>query len=86
MLGNAPSDSEAALYSLYASQIATIVWSYLNDPANSKEQGGNSLRPVIVGLALKRAPSVDGGQSVTDQKRTTFTAIMEMVVELLQKH
>lgn len=65
----APGDQP--LLSLYASQIATLVWA-----AESGPLGTGASRPVIVGLALK------GGGS---ENPTVFHGIMGLVREVLQR-
>ncbi|VDB83124.1 unnamed protein product [Peniophora sp. CBMAI 1063] len=59
------------LLSLYASQIATLVWA-----AESGPLGAGASRPVIVGLALK-------GGGTEDPKE--FRGIMSLVREVLQR-
>jgi len=66
------------LYSLYASQIATIVW--LHGSASEE----TSRRSVVVGLALKPLKDVDD-MEVTDGQRKTFYGIMETLRQVLQQ-
>ncbi|KAJ7774498.1 hypothetical protein DFH07DRAFT_865827 [Mycena maculata] len=73
LLGNAPSQHLQTLHSLYAAQIATIVWTAgLNNPLEV------SRKSVIVGIALRKS---DGEN--TDNERSTFTRVMSMVFELV---
>ena len=65
-----------SLYSLYASQIATIVWL-----AESEGLLGVSHRGVIVGIALKKR---SGGSGVTAEDTETFRSVMDMVYEVVQ--
>ncbi|GBE82165.1 hypothetical protein BKA93DRAFT_219783 [Sparassis latifolia] len=79
LLGNAPSDRLHTLYSLYASQIATVLWA---------EEAGNLLqgdrRGVVVGIALhKTAETEDDG--LTEHEREVFHGVMDMVRDLLRR-
>ncbi|KAF8350643.1 hypothetical protein F5887DRAFT_310469 [Amanita rubescens] len=78
LIGSAPSDHMRTLYSLYVSQIATIVW--LHGSASEE----TSRRSVVVGLALKPLKDVDD-MEVTDGQRKTFYGIMEMLRQVLQQ-
>jgi len=78
LLGSAPSDHMRILHSLYASQIATIVW--LQGSTNAE----GSRRSVVVGLALKPLKDADDTE-ITDGQRKTFYGIMEMLQQLLQQ-
>lgn len=64
LLGSPP---DAALHDLYVSQISTLVWWAL-------QLAHAPRRPVVVGLALKRI-----GEGVSEEERTRFGGIMEMV-------
>ena len=66
-----------SLYSLYASQIATIVWL-----AESEGLLGVSHRGVIVGIALKKR---SGGPGVIAEDTETFRSVMDMVYEVVQQ-
>ncbi|KAF8481410.1 hypothetical protein JB92DRAFT_3038627 [Gautieria morchelliformis] len=48
LLGSGPSEHIQTLHSLYASQAGTLVWL-------SAEGNGGERRPVVVGIALKKA-------------------------------
>lgn len=78
LLGGAPSDHMRILHSLYASQIATIVW--LQESTNAE----GSRRSVVVGLALKPMKDADNTE-ITDGQRKIFYGIMEMLQQLLQQ-
>ncbi len=69
-MGGAPSEHTATLYSLYVSQIATIVWAHTRDLADR--------RPVIVGLALKKAADI-ADEQLREMERNTFTGVMRIV-------
>lgn len=74
LLGSAISEELRALQALYASQVATIVW--------TMESSGlleGSRRPVVVGIALKH------NSSGINDTRGTYLDIMKMLVELLQQ-
>ncbi|TFK42514.1 hypothetical protein BDQ12DRAFT_676335 [Crucibulum laeve] len=77
LLGTAASQHMQTLHSLYAAQIATIVWT-------EKSQGGLEAlrRSVVVGLALKKS---DGNEDtgVTQGEKTLFESVMEMLQDLL---
>lgn len=66
------------LYSLYTSQIATLIWWTLQETSSPR-------RPVVVGLALAKAPrrgSGDDGEDedqVDDMEREKFLGVMEMI-------
>ncbi|TFY72666.1 hypothetical protein EVG20_g346 [Dentipellis fragilis] len=78
LLGSAPSAHEQQLHSLYASQIATLVWT-----AQQPELLNDMRRSVIVGVALKRQdPGVEDSQK---RETETFLGVMDMTRELLQK-
>ncbi|THH20775.1 hypothetical protein EW146_g627 [Bondarzewia mesenterica] len=80
LLGNAPSPETQPLYSLYASQIATIIWT-----AESDGLLGSSRRGVIVGIALKRRTGTPGESANADDTET-FLSVMDMVFELLEQN
>jgi len=71
LLGNAPSEHMQTLHSLYASQIATIVWT-----AESEGSLEVHRRDVVVGIALRKS---DGG----DGERKVFVGIMALLRDLL---
>ena len=78
LLGSAPTDHLRTLYALYASQVATIVW--------TAEAGGlmdERRRSVIVGLALKKSgEEEDQGLSIAEKE--TFHQVMGMVRDLVK--
>ena len=78
LLGSVPSDHMRILHSLYASQIATIVW------LQGSTSAEGSRRSVVVGLALKPLKDADDTE-ITDRQRKTFHGIMEMLQQLLQQ-
>ncbi|PPR03619.1 hypothetical protein CVT24_007736 [Panaeolus cyanescens] len=73
LLGSASSEDLQTLHSLYAAQIATIIWT---DELNRK--GDDSRRSVVVGLALAK---VDDDEKI----REVFQSIMSMLLEVLDK-
>lgn len=76
LLGSAPSEYMHNLYSLYASQIATIIWTM-----ESEGSLVSSRRSVVVGLALRKS---DGTSSmgVTERERSVFHGVMTMLSDL----
>ena len=72
LFGNAPSQDRQTLYSSYAAQIATLVW--------TSDQMGASRNPVVVGIALK-PPRSSEGPSGTD--RATFLRVMDLIRDAL---
>ncbi|KAF4615031.1 hypothetical protein D9613_003115 [Agrocybe pediades] len=78
LLGGSPSPHLQDLYSLYASQIATIIWT-----EESKVGLEGIRRGVVVGLALYKQ---GGGQEDENAsgEREVFEGVMEMVYDLLQ--
>lgn len=70
-----PRPEEQALYDLYVSQVATLVWWTLNETSNFR-------RPVIVGLALGRISSGEEEEEEVDTKqRERFGEVLKMVIE-----
>ncbi|KAI0928424.1 hypothetical protein AcW2_004437 [Taiwanofungus camphoratus] len=77
LLGNAPSEHLQTLHSLYASQIATLIWT---SEAESTLDGDR--RGVVVGVALRK--SMEGEDiDLSDYERRVFYGVMEMVREIL---
>ncbi|KAJ7581321.1 hypothetical protein C8J56DRAFT_262383 [Mycena floridula] len=77
LLGNGPSEHLQTLHSLYASQIATIIWT-----TEAEMDLAFSRRSVIVGIALRKATSNEG---LSDLERKVFSGVMAMVKELVGK-
>lgn len=73
LLGVAPSDHLQTLHSLYASHVATIVWT-----AAASDPLIVSRKDVIVGIALQKADSEEA-------ERQTFVGVMKMVKRLLDQ-
>ncbi|KZT09517.1 uncharacterized protein LAESUDRAFT_674244 [Laetiporus sulphureus 93-53] len=76
LLGNAPSEHMQALHSLYASQIATIIWASEAEGTLEVERRG-----VVVGLALRKTDEAEG-MGLSKHEREVFYGIMDMVDEL----
>ena len=79
ILGQAPSEHGQTLHSLYASQVATLVWT---------AQGGGELdlgrRGVTIGIALRRLP--EGGQTGShEHEQKVFYGVMKMVEEMFKQ-
>ncbi|KAL5534277.1 hypothetical protein ACEPAG_739 [Sanghuangporus baumii] len=80
IFGSAPSAHLTTLHSLYASHIATLVWTMT---AQSEETGKR--RDVIVGLAFKNSQDVSAHDTgLSSGEQTTFKGVMSMIVALLQ--
>jgi hypothetical protein len=77
LLGNAPSEHLQTLHCLYASQIATLLWT-----AGASNPLEVFRRPVVVGIALRKSNSPDDG-SLSEDERSVFTGVMSMVQELV---
>lgn len=76
LLGSSPSAHLQTLHSLYASQIATIVWT------EEALIGLESLRrSVVIGLALYQSQEGDEG---LQGEREVFEGVMSMVYDLLR--
>ncbi|KAJ7172401.1 hypothetical protein C8R46DRAFT_858106, partial [Mycena filopes] len=75
LLGNAPSQHLQTLHSLYAAQIATIIWT-TGSPLEV------SRKSVIVGIALRKSEGQDD-DGLTETERSVFTGVMSMVAELV---
>lgn len=71
LLGCGPTEHFQTLHSIYAAQAATLVWF-------SVEKQGAERKPVVVGIALKKADSWDEAK-----ERKTFMGVMEMLKDLL---
>jgi proteasome assembly chaperone 3 len=65
------------LHSLYAAQIATIVWAAESDGLLEVDR-----RNVVVGIALRKLDGDDGG-GLSQQDRDIFLEVMDMLRELL---
>lgn len=72
LFGSAPSMHASTLYALYASHIATLVWS---------SERNESRRNVIVGLALKELNSDKISTALSEEERTTFRGVSKMVLD-----
>ncbi|KAJ7046864.1 hypothetical protein C8F04DRAFT_987123 [Mycena alexandri] len=75
LLGNAPSQHLQTLHSLYAAQIATILWTTGNPLEVSR-------RPVIVGIALRKSEAQDD-DGLTENERSVFAGVTSMVFQLV---
>ncbi|KAI9446359.1 hypothetical protein H4582DRAFT_1804711 [Lactarius indigo] len=75
LFGHAPSSDHQTLYSSYAAQVATLVWT-----SERYAQIGSPRTPVVVGVALKAPRS---SERDPDADRATFLQIMDLVREVL---
>ncbi|KAF8636701.1 hypothetical protein AX17_003505 [Amanita inopinata Kibby_2008] len=79
LLGSAPSDHMTTLNSLYASQIATIIWLHESNGALEAPR-----RSIVVGLALRPLRGIDD-MDITESERATFYGVMDMLQKLLDQ-
>ncbi|KAJ7774919.1 hypothetical protein B0H16DRAFT_1408037 [Mycena metata] len=77
LLGNAPSQHLQTLHSLYAAQIATILWT-----TGSTNPLQVSRKPVIVGIALRKSEA-QNDEGLTENERSVFVGVMSMVFQLV---
>jgi len=76
LLGTAPSEHTQVLHSLYAAQIATIIWT------EEAKIGLDGRKNIVVGLALSK---VDGEvDEVNLLEKTLFQGVMTLIYELLK--
>ncbi|KAI0372919.1 hypothetical protein BV20DRAFT_1014125 [Pilatotrama ljubarskyi] len=80
LLGSAPSERIHTLHSLYASQIATLVWTLEEASVLEVDR-----RPVVVGVALAKSTEPSESSELSAHDRTVFRGVMDMVRELLGK-
>lgn len=78
LLGVAPSGHLQTLYSLYAAQVATLVWM-----SGADGSIGDNRRAVILGIALKSMGGAESGGSVSEQERQVFLGVMRTIRDLL---
>lgn len=67
------------LHSLFASQIATIIWTAESDGSLEINR-----RNVVVGLALRKSES-SSGDGLNQQERDLFVGVMDMLRDTLSK-
>jgi len=67
------------LHSLYAAQIATIVWT-----EGAFGLLGNFRKRVVVGLALRKSDGADD-EGVTEKEKDVFQGVMSALRELLAR-
>ncbi|KAF8077878.1 hypothetical protein FPV67DRAFT_1557318 [Lyophyllum atratum] len=79
LLGSAPSEHVHTLHSLYAAQIATIVWT-----EGAFGSLGNFRKSVIVGLALRKSDGANN-EGVTEKEKDVFQGVMSALHELLAR-
>ncbi|KAF9484724.1 hypothetical protein BDN70DRAFT_872265 [Pholiota conissans] len=77
LLGSAPSPHLQILHSLYASQIATIIWT-----EESKSNLESFRRSVVVGLALARSSRLESDSAI--EEREVFEGVMASLYDLLK--
>ncbi|KAF9651429.1 hypothetical protein BDM02DRAFT_3163009 [Thelephora ganbajun] len=79
LLGSAPTDHLRTLYALYASQVATIIWT-----AEANGLMDERRRSVVLGLALKRSEEEEN-EGLSEAERETFHQVMSMVKDLVRE-
>jgi proteasome assembly chaperone 3 len=79
LLGSSASEHQQTLHSLYAAQIATIVW---DETSQFSIQG--TRRSVIVGIALKKRGNEGEGCELSDSERATFREIVKTVQKVVR--
>jgi len=75
LLGGSSSEHMQTLHSLYAAQIATILWTHESQTALEP-----SRRSIVVGVALRGR---DGDADADKRERAVFEGVMSMLQELL---
>lgn len=78
LLGSAPSERIQTLHSLYASQIATLVWTLEEASVLEADR-----RPVVVGIALAKTTGSAVSSELSPHDRAVYHGVMEMVRELV---
>ncbi|KAI0707614.1 hypothetical protein C8Q76DRAFT_628244 [Earliella scabrosa] len=78
LLGSAPSERIQTLHNLYASQIATIVWTMEEASVLEADR-----RAIVVGIALAKTTGPLNSSELTPHDRAVFYGVMEMVRELV---
>ncbi|KII88402.1 hypothetical protein PLICRDRAFT_175996 [Plicaturopsis crispa FD-325 SS-3] len=79
LLGGGPTEHMQTLHSLYASQIATIVWT-----AESQGPLEVDRKAVVVGVALRKSEGDESG-GLSESERDVFLGVMSMLNELLSR-
>ncbi|KAI0807749.1 hypothetical protein C8Q74DRAFT_1363221 [Fomes fomentarius] len=80
LLGSAPSERIQTLHNLYASQIATLVWTLEGASVLEADR-----RAVVVGIALAKAPDPANSSELTPHDRAMFYGVMNMVRDMLDR-
>ena len=79
LLGSAPTERVQTLHSLYASQIATLVWTMEEASVLEADR-----RAVVVGIALaKTTGAAEDSSELSPHDRSVFYGVMGMVRDLL---
>lgn len=77
LLGNAPTEHLRTLQSLYATQVATCIWS-----AEADRLLDGDRRTVVVGVALRKSSDAED-LGLSEHEKKVFYGVMEMVNELV---
>ncbi|KAI0649215.1 hypothetical protein C8Q79DRAFT_949442 [Trametes meyenii] len=78
LFGSAPTERIQTLHSLFASHIATLVWTL--EEANALEA---DRRAVVVGIALAKPPQPSQSSELSTHDRAVFRGVMDIIRELL---
>jgi len=78
LFGSAQSEHMQTLHSLYAAQIATIVWT-----AESEGPLEVVRRNMVVGIALRKSDGTSDGNGLSQQEREVFVGVMNMLRDAL---
>ncbi|KAI6118878.1 hypothetical protein EDD16DRAFT_1535054 [Pisolithus croceorrhizus] len=79
LFGSASSEHLRSLHSLYAAQVATLVWC-----AGGQALGGSDRRSVIVGIALRQSTQT-AEEGFDEHERETFHRTMQTLADMLNK-
>ena len=77
LLGAPQSEHLDTLHSLYASSVATLVWTH-----EAARTLGAERRAVVIGIALRKGDEASGGE-LSEHERKVFFGVMERLRELL---
>ena len=76
ILGGTSSETAATLHALFASHIATLLWSL-----SEQNRFGGDRRSIIVGIALKQSQQAQNEGGLSEEAKSTFKAVMRMIVD-----
>lgn len=89
LFGAAPTPHISALHDLYALHVGALVFRRLGAGPDEGGAGGGALRPVVLGIGLRRVKT-EGGDGdeeedagVSEAEKRTFELVLDMVGECL---